>query len=95
MPIEQRRRGARTNSTNARIAILSIPDEREEIGNELRLYTELRAHCLGVPDLHPLPDNLHNAVTAHALPEVLVVRPNANLVDARVFRGKSRRRGKT
>src|SRR5882672_6898311 len=92
MLVEKSRRGGRTDSTNPGIAILSIADEREEIGNQRRLYSELRTHALGVPDLHSLPDDLHHPVSAHALREILVVRPDAHLLDTRILCGEVRSR---
>src|SRR5204863_9504594 len=77
--------GGRTDATNSRIAILRIADERQQVRNQIRVDSELRAHAFGVSNLHTLADDLHHSIAAHALGEILVVGPDANFVDARIF----------
>src|SRR5204863_1054459 len=78
---------------NAWITILRISHECEIVGYELRIDAEFCAHSFGVPDLHSLADDLDDAVIAHALREILVVGPDANLLDALVSRCEVRSRG--
>ena len=93
MLVEQSGRRARANSSNARITILRISHQCEIVGHELRIDAEFCAHSCGVPDLHSLADDLDDAVIAHALREILVVGPDANLLDALVSRCEVRSRG--
>src|SRR5256714_9354541 len=86
--VEQSGRRARANSSNAWITILRISHQCEIVGYELRIDAEFCAHSFGVPDLHSLADDLDDAVIAHALCEILVVGPDANLLDPLVPRGE-------
>ena len=54
---------------------------------------ELRAHAVGVADLAALAIDLHDAIADHALREVLVRRPDADLLDARIPRREVGRGG--
>src|SRR5262249_54165780 len=57
-----------------------------------RRYAELLPYTLGVADLATPAIDLDDAVVLDALREILVGRPDADLLDARVGRGEVRRR---
>src|SRR5690606_25189186 len=67
-----------------------IADERKEVGNELRRYAELLAHRDIVANPLCLAIDLNDEIAAHALSEILVRRPDANLVDALIRSGQMR-----
>src|SRR5688500_12120528 len=70
---------------------MRITDEGEEISNELGPHSKLRTHRLGVSDLHAFPDNLHDVIVPDTLSQILVVCPDADLLDARIVCGEIRR----
>ncbi len=90
MPVEQTGRGRRPDAGYAGIAVRCIAHEREVIGNQRRLDAELLAHALRIADLLPAAIDLHDPIVAHALGEVLVRRPDPDLVDAHVLLGEMR-----
>ena len=65
------------------IAVGRVADEREQVGDARRLHAELLAHAGGVPHGVVPPVDLHHAIAAHALREILVRRPDADLLRRR------------
>ena len=79
------------DARDAGVPVRGVADESEEVGDEGRRHAELRAHRVRVEDLPGAPVDLHDAIPVHALREVLVRRPDADLLDARVGRREARR----
>src|SRR2546430_17304429 len=75
------------DSGEPRVAVGRVAGEREQVRNEDRVHAEFLAHALGVADLPGLAIDLHHAVAAHTLREILVRRPDAHLLCARIGRG--------
>ena len=75
---------------DARIPVLRVADQRQEVGDQRRDHAELPAHALRVADLLAPAIHLHHPVARDALGQVLVVGPDADLLDARVLRGDPR-----
>ena len=71
MAIDQPRRCDRSNARKTGIPIGGIADHCQIIGDELRRDAKLRSHRLSVPNLSRLSIDLHDAVAAHALAEVV------------------------
>jgi hypothetical protein len=74
------------------VAIGGVADQRQVIRDQRRHDAKLLAHGRGVANTLGAAVDLHDAVPAHALREVLVGGPDADLVDARVLGGDARRR---
>ena len=75
------------------IAVGGVADEREVVGDQRRVDAELLAHAGGVADRLGAAIHLHDAIAAHALREVLVRRPDADLLHALVGVGERGRGG--
>src|SRR5438477_347183 len=65
-----------------------VADQGEEVGNQAGLDAELLTHPCRVADLVSFAIDLHHAITPHALRQVLVGRPDADLLHPRVFSGE-------
>src|SRR5258707_954684 len=89
---DQRGRRLRADARNAGISVRGIADQREVIGNPVRRYAELGAHAGVVAYLSALAIDLHDAIADHALREILVRSPDADLLDVRI-RGSEESRG--
>ena len=78
--VEQSGCGGPADSGNAGIPILCIAHQRKQVGDQRRLDPEFLAHAFGVADLLALAIHLHDSVISHALRQVFVVGPNADLL---------------
>src|SRR5512143_2932444 len=70
IPVDEPRGRHGADSRNARIAVRSVADEGEVIGNEAWLDAELGAHALGVANLLAPAVHLYDAIAANALGQV-------------------------
>jgi hypothetical protein len=87
---EHRRRGRRSPSRQARIAVRVVAHEREPVRNRRGRDAESLAHRRLAADLARAPVQLDHPVTPHALRQILVRRAHQHLADARVGRGHGR-----
>ena len=78
---------------DAGVAVRASPTSASKSGIRAGLDAELLAHAGRVADGVAAAVHLHDAVAAHALREVLVGRPDADLLDAVVLAGDARGRG--
>ena len=77
---------------DAGIAVGCVADQREVVGDQRRVDAELLAHRGGIADRLGAAIHLHDAIVAHALREILVGCPDADLLDSLVGRGERGRR---
>ena len=87
MAVQKLRGGDRTDPCNAGITVRGVADQRKKIGNELGGYTELLPHGFCIEHLLRPAVHLHDAIFPHALREILVRRPDADLLHSIVLRG--------
>src|SRR5262245_21310213 len=78
--INELRRGLWSKPGEARITVRGISDQREIVRDELWLYAKLRAHRLGISNHARSAVHLYHTVIAHALREIFIRRPDANLL---------------
>src|SRR5690606_21427343 len=76
-----------------RVAVRGVADQREPVGAQRGLDPELLTYRVSVADLLAAPIDLHDTIALHALREVLVGRPYADLPHARVPRRVARGAG--
>ncbi len=91
--VQKPRRRDRADPCNARIAVGRVTHEGEEVGNQAGLHAEFLAHPCCIANRFPLAVDLHDAIATHALGQVLVGRPDADLLHPLISRGDLRRRG--
>ena len=77
---------------NAGIAVRRIADEPEQIRDERRIDPEFFADAGSITNDFAPPIDLHHPCSANALPEVLVGRPDGDLLHLFIFRCDVRRR---
>src|SRR6187402_1746375 len=82
-----------TDARNPRITIRGVADEREEVGDVFGVDTILRPHARGIQDLLRPAQHLDDMVASHALREVLVRGPDADLPHVLILCGGARGRG--
>jgi len=85
MPVQEPCRRHRTDPPNTRISICRVAHEGEEVGNQGGFYPELPANSFRITDLPPSAVSLHDPLSAHALRQVLIGRPDTDLLDGRVL----------
>jgi hypothetical protein len=90
---DQARGRLRADAREARIAVGRVADEGEVVGHPLRRDAELLADALGVADLSAPAIDLDDPIRDDALGEILVGRPDADPLDARVSGRPVGRRG--
>ena len=81
--VHEPRGGDAADPGDARIAVGRVADEGEQVGDQRRLDAELLAHAGRVADRVCPAVDLHHAVAVDALRQVLVGRPDADLLDVR------------
>ena len=84
---EKSGRAFRPNAWDAGIAIGRVANERKVVRYQFGINPELRADAVCIAD-HLRPSvHLHDPIPAHALREIFIRSPNADLLDARILRG--------
>src|SRR5258708_3069505 len=81
MPVQEPCGADPADSPNAGVSVRGVTDEREKIGNEDGLHSELLAYSFRVANLLAAAVHLHDARAADALRQVLVRRPDADFLD--------------
>src|SRR5439155_1221895 len=84
-------RGDRSDPRNAWIAVRRVANEREEVGDQRGLHSELLTNSSRISDFLPLAIHLDYVVPADALRQVFVGRPEADFLDSLVSGGDLRR----
>src|SRR6185312_1825806 len=80
-------RGDLADAGDARVAVGAVADEREQVGDAVGPDAELLADAVDVADRAGPAVDLYHAVAAHGLGQILVGRPDADLVDVVVAGG--------
>ncbi len=82
----------RADSGDARISVCGVANQSQEVRNQMRIDAKFLAHAVCISDRLCFAVDLHNAIAADALRQVLIGRPDANLLDASIFGRNSRGR---
>src|SRR6266545_6946605 len=80
--VQQPGRRDRSDPGNAGISVCRIAHEGEEVGNQDGVHAEFLAHALCISDFPSFAVDLHHAIVADALRQILVGRPDADLLHA-------------
>src|SRR6266480_5654838 len=79
-----------TLSLHDALPIFRVADQREEVRDQDRVHTKLSPHAVSIAHLVAAAINLHHALAANALGQILVRCPDADLLHALIGRGDAR-----
>ena len=93
MLVQEPRGGDCADAGDTRVAVRGVAHEGQVIRDQRGIHAELLPHARCVTDLVLPPIHLHHPVAPNTLREILVVGPDAHLLDPFVCRRQVRRGG--